>query len=87
MVAEGEKLIVEGWALYEKVVAEAGMGELPQLLRSVRASLTPTRMFEPTLTATPTKMEEGGEGKGKCSGGGNYSSSGGGTQIPNNNTG
>ena len=86
MVAEGEKLIAEGWVLYEKAVGEAGMGELPQLLRSVWASLTLTRMLVTPMK--PEKMEEGGEGKGECSGwGGNYSSLGGGTQIPNNNTG
>ena len=79
MVAEGEKLIAEGWDLYEKAMAEAGMGELPQLLRSVRSSLTPTRMMTtpPTLMKpptsvkppTPTKTEEGREEKGECSGG------------------
>ena len=85
MVAEDENLIAEGWALYEKAVAEAGMGELPQLLRSVQASLTPTRINTDSNT---DKDGRGREGKGECSGwGGNYSSLGGGTQIPNNNTG
>ena len=61
MVAEGEKLVAEGWALYEEVIAEAGTGDLPQLLRSVRSSLTPTRM---ATAVTPPKAEEGGEGSG-----------------------
>ena len=42
MVAEGEKMIAEGWAMFEEAVAQAGMGELPQLLRSIRMSVTPT---------------------------------------------
>ena len=66
MVAEGEKMIAEGWGMFEKVVGQAGMGELPQLLRSIRTSVTPTRMKE------EVKMEEeltkGEEGEGEASG-------------------
>ena len=56
LVAEGNKMIGEGWVMFDKVVGQAGMGELPQLLRSVRRSVTPV---------TPVKEEvkmEGGEG-------------------------
>ena len=67
MVAEGEKMIVEGWAMFEETVGQVGMGKLPQLLRSIRTSVTPTWMMK------EAKMEEelmkGEEGEGEASGG------------------
>ena len=53
LVAEGNKMIGEGWAMFDKVVLQAGMGELLQLLRSVRRSMTPV-----TLVKEEVKMEE-----------------------------
>ena len=53
LVAEGNKMIGEGWAMFDKVVGQAGMGELPQLLRSVRRSVTPV-----TPVKEEVKMEE-----------------------------
>ena len=53
LVAEGNKLIGEGWAIFDNVVGQAGMGELPQLLRSVRRSVTPV-----TPVKEEVKMEE-----------------------------
>ena len=32
MVANEEKLIADGWALYEEALGEIGAGELPQML-------------------------------------------------------
>ena len=68
MVAEGEKMITEGWAMFEEAVGQAGTGELPQLLRSIRTSVTATRMMK-----EEGKMEEelmkGEEGEGEASGG------------------
>ena len=69
MVAEGEKLILDGWAMFEQAVGQAGMGELPQLLISIWSSITPTRMMK-----GEAKMEEElakqGEGEGEASGSG-----------------
>ena len=53
LVAEGNKLIGEGWAIFDDVVGQARMGELPQLLRSVRRSVTPV-----TPVKEEVKMEE-----------------------------
>ena len=53
LVVEGNKMIGEGWAMFNKVVGQAGMGELPQLLRSVRRSMTPV-----TPVKEEVKMEE-----------------------------
>ena len=60
-------MIAEGWAMFNKVVGQAGMGELPQLPRSIRRSVTPTQMMKEEV-----KMEEelrkGEEGEGEASG-------------------
>ena len=49
-------MVYEGWALFEKMAEETAPGELRQLLRSLKMSMTPP--------ATPTKMkEEKGEGE------------------------
>ena len=53
LVAEGNKLIGEGWAIFDDVIGQAGMGELPQLLRSVRRSVMPV-----TPVKEEVKMEE-----------------------------
>ena len=64
LVAEGNKMIGEGWAMFHKVVGQAGMGELPQLLRSVRRSVTPM-----TPVKEEVKMEEEkGDDQGEASG-------------------
>ena len=52
LVAEGNKLIGEGWAIFDDVVGQAGMGELPKLLRNVRSSVTPVTPVK------EVKMEE-----------------------------
>ena len=71
LVAEGNKLIGEGWAIFDDVVGQAGMGELPQLLRSVRRRVTPV-----TPVKEEVKMEEekghdkGDEGEASESGSG-----------------
>ena len=60
MVAEGERMVAEGWALYKEVIGEAGAGDLPQLLRSMRSSLTPTHMKqEPKREEGEGKVEQG----------------------------
>ena len=52
-------MISDGWQLFEETIGQAGMGELPQLLRSVKASVTPTPMPMPMPTPTPTNVKEG----------------------------
>ena len=53
--------------MFGKVVGQPGMGELPQLLRSIRRNVTPTQMMKEEV-----KMEEelmkGEEGEGEASG-------------------
>ena len=46
--AAGHKMVVEGWALFEEAVNQAGAGDLPQLLWSIRTMTTP-----PPLTTPP----------------------------------
>ena len=55
-IAKGHQLVAEGWSNFEDAVGEMGMGELPQLLRSLRSSLTPTPTPTPT-PGTPMKAE------------------------------
>ena len=35
-------MVADGWIAFENQVGEMGMGELPQLLRSLKSSVTPT---------------------------------------------
>ena len=59
LVAEGNKMVAEGWEQFEKAVGEAGVGELPQLLRGIRSSLTPTPAPTPTeVLKAEAKLEE-----------------------------
>ena len=63
MVAEGNKMIAEGWVMFDKVVGQARMGKLPQLLGSIRRSVTPVK--------EEVKMEEElrkGDDEGEASG-------------------
>ena len=63
-MAEGNKMIGEGWAMFDNFIGQAGMGELPQLLRSVRRSVTPV-----TLVKEEVKMEGDDQGdQGEASG-------------------
>ena len=55
IVAAGHKMVSDGWNLFEEACAEAGPGELPQLLRSLKGAVTPTPMGSPT---TPVKQEQ-----------------------------
>ena len=50
-VARGHELVAQGWAAFEKMCTEVGVGELPQLLQYVKTHTTPTP------TATPVKEE------------------------------
>ena len=63
LVAEGNKMIGEGWAIFDDVVGKSQMGELPQLLRSVRRNVTPV-----TGVKMEEKGDEEGEGEGEASG-------------------
>ena len=47
-------MVADGWIMFEQAVEELGIGKLPQLLRSLRSSLTPTG----TPTPMPTEREE-----------------------------
>ena len=48
-VAEGHRMVAEGWTLFKQTCEEVGPGELPQLLRQLKGSTTPS----PTLVPTP----------------------------------
>ena len=74
LVAEGHKMVADGWIAFENQVGEMGMGELPQLLRSLKSSVTPTPPAP--LVKQEVKMEEEmvevakeGEGEGEGEGG------------------
>ena len=62
LVAEGNKMVAEGWEQFEKAVGEAGVGELPQLLRGIRSSLTPTPAPTPTEVLKSRGEARGGGG-------------------------
>ena len=50
-------MISDGWIMFEKTCLEVGTGELPQLLRSLKLTTTPTSIPTPTPT-TPVKEEQ-----------------------------
>ena len=52
MVSQGHKMVQSGWAMFEEGCSEAGPGELPQLLRSLKMATTPP------ATPVKTMMEE-----------------------------
>ena len=69
-VATGHKMVEEGSALFEEAVNQAGAGDLPQLLQSIRTMTTPPPLTTPPppalmdITATtpgpsPVKKEGG----------------------------
>ena len=41
-VAEGHRMVVQEWALFEEAMETAGAGEMPQLLCHLRGMTTPT---------------------------------------------
>ena len=45
-------MIAEGWEMFEEVVEQAGTGDLPQLLRSLRGMTMPTPPPPPTPQPT-----------------------------------
>ena len=63
LVAEGNKLIGEGWAIFDDVIGQAGMGELPQLLRSVRRSVIPVTPVKEEVKMEEEKGDKGDEGE------------------------
>ena len=54
-VSAGHRMVAEGWAAFENPCAEAGPGELLQLLRSLKGMTTPPPQPLPT---TPVKAEQ-----------------------------
>ena len=55
-------MISDGWIMFEKTCLEVETGELPQLLRSLKLTTTPTSTPIPTRTpTTPVKEEEEGD--------------------------
>ena len=63
LVAEGNKLIREGWAIFDDVIGQARMGELPQLLRSVRRSMMPVTPVKEEVKMEEEKADKGDEGE------------------------
>ena len=57
-VAEGHRLVSEGWTLFKRMCEEVGPGELPQLLRQLKGAMTPTPASESSPVETEP-MEEG----------------------------
>ena len=53
-VDTGHRMVEDGWKMFEEVVSEGRVGELPQLLRSLRGMTTPLQVTPPPVT--PTSM-------------------------------
>ena len=53
LVAKGHKMVSDGWVLFEKTAEETALGELRQLLQSLKMSTTP-----PATPTTPTKVKQ-----------------------------
>ena len=53
LVAKGHKLVADGWALFQKMGEETALGELQQLLCSLKISTTPL-----TTPTTLTKLKK-----------------------------
>ena len=58
-MAEGHRLVSEGWTLFERMCEEVGPGELPQLLRQLKGAMTPTLAPDPSPVKTKPMEEEG----------------------------
>ena len=58
-MAEGHRLVSEGWTLFEHTCEEVGSGELPQELRQLKGVMTPTPAPDPSLVKTEPIEEEG----------------------------
>ena len=48
----GHKMVAEGWELFDQAVEEAGAGDLPQLLRSLKVMTTPQPTTPPPMDFT-----------------------------------
>ena len=69
-LAAGHKMVVEGWALFEEAVNQAGAGDLPQLLQSIRTMTTPPLLTTPlqgvsmditAMTPRPSAVKKSGK--------------------------
>ena len=58
-MAEGHRLVSEGWTLFGRTCEEVGPGELPQLLRQLKGAMTPIPAPGPSLVKTEPMEEEG----------------------------
>ena len=58
-MAEGHRMVAEGWMLFVRTCEEVGQGELPQLLRQLKGVTTPT----PAPESSPMKTEPMEEGE------------------------
>ena len=58
-VAAGDRMVTEGWTLFEHTCEEVGPGELPQFLRQLKSATTPTAASPGPSTPVKTEtMEE-----------------------------
>ena len=73
-VAARHKMVAEGWTLFEEAVNQAGAGDLPQLLQSIRTMTTPPPLTTPAKAASmdiaartpgPSPVKKGGEEVGR----------------------
>ena len=51
-------MVAEGWALFKEACMEVGPGDLPQLLRRIVSSTTPTPAGPSSSEATPKQERE-----------------------------
>ena len=52
-MAAGHRMIADDWGMFEEAVNQAGAGDLPQLLRSIRSMTTPLPATPPPVPTTP----------------------------------
>ena len=58
-VAEGHRMMVQGWLLFEEAVETAGAGDLPQLLHYLRGTTTPTLPPAPAPVPMDVQAQQG----------------------------
>ena len=51
-------MVAEGWTLFERTCEEVGPGELPQVLRQLKGSITPSPVPTPQVIPKAEPMEE-----------------------------
>ena len=57
MVAEGHRMVAQGWTIFEEAIGSSGPGDLPQLLHHLKGVTTPTPPPVPALAPGSVPMD------------------------------